>query len=488
MNIVNGKIECGIKIKISRLRKSRMKSPKEKFVSNEIYSNEIQKLLHKKVFAKSKYFYSTKNPPKNPTKIKPMGAPSRVSTIKSYLVCMLILNLYFVNIFRLKSRESEKKLILIYSLTKEQTIRDGSIKSLHTFLKSKGLVKNPDSVVLIEIRNILWGKKYEKSRTTVDIPLRIYINNFSPSLKVICWFSMCKRFFIISQEQRRNPQLILVLKEFIFDKVVYSELGSGQVKKLITTQSNIAYQPLIFEYENFTAKKFMIWYSSNSVPIEYKNKKLKRFTINPSVYIDMRIDEHWVWTEEHKNYLSKYSKATILVKQSLMFYNSENLNASSKIIDVLVFDVTPMDNTEITRNSIFTKRECINFINEITSCVKMLNQTNSRVYRVKLKHKRGFSKNHSSDYLKFIDQKVRNFELDIIESHQNLYDLISNSKLVIGFPFTSPVVIGQELNKPSIFYCSSKLLPRARKGQEPALIQSQTSLYSYMEKVLVKST
>jgi len=488
MNIVNGKIECGIKIKISRLRKSRMKSPKEKFVSNEIYSNEIQKLLHKKVFAKSKYFYSTKNPPKNPIKIKPMGAPSRVSTIKSYLICILILNVYFINIFRLKSKKSGENLILIYSLTKEQAIRDGSIKSLYTFLKSKDLVKNSDSVVLIEIRNILWGKKYKKARTTVDIPLRIYINNFSPTLKVICWFSMCKRFFRIIQEQRRNPQLILVLKEFIFDKVVYSELGSGQVTKLITTQNHIACQPLIFEYENFTAKKFMIWYSSNSVPIEYKNKKLKRFTINPSVYIDTRIDEHWVWTEEHKNYLSKYSEAIILVKQSLMFYNPENLNASGKIIDVLVFDVTPTDNTEITRNSIYTKRECINFINEITASVKMLNQTNSRVYRVKLKHKRRFSKNHSSDYSKFIDQKVRNFELDVIESHHNLYDLISNSKLVIGFPFTSPVVIGQELNKPSIFYCSSKLLPRARKGQRPPLIQSQTSLYSYMEKILVKST
>ena len=80
-----------------------------------------------------------------------------------------------------------------------------------------------------------------------------------------------------------------------------------------------------------------------------------------------------------------------------------------------------------------------------------------------------------------------NFEIDIIDSRKNLYDLISNSKLVIGFPFTSPVVIGQELNKPSIFYCSSKLLPTAQKSRYPSFIQSQTSLYSYMEKILVKS-
>ena len=155
----------------------------------------------------------------------------------------------------------------------------------------------------------------------------------------------------------------MVFKEFVFDQIVYSAMDPDKTDKLITTQSNIAYQPLIFEYKNFTAKKFMIWYSSNSVPIEYKKEKLKRFTINPTVYINMRIDEHWVWTKEHKNYLSKYSQAKILVKQSLMFYTAKNLKTSNKKIDVLVFDVTPVNDIKITRNSIYTTRESINFIN-----------------------------------------------------------------------------------------------------------------------------
>ena len=290
------------------------------------------------------------------------------------------------------------------------------------------------------------------------------------------------------QQHRKNSQLSMVFKEFVFDQIVYSAMEPDKTDKLITTQSNIAYQPLIFEYENFAAKKLMIWYSSNSVPIKYKKEKLKRFTINPTVYINMRIDEHWVWTKEHKNYLSKYSQAKILVKQSLMFYTANNLKNSNKKIDVLVFDVTPVNNIKITRNSIYTTRESINFINEVIACVKMLTQTYKKDYRVQLKHKRIISKNHSSDYSKFIDQKVKNFEIDVIEPHQNLYDLISNSRLVVGFPFTSPVVIGQELNKPSIFYCSSKLLPTYHKGRNLSFIQSQTSLYSYMEKVLIKST
>jgi polysaccharide biosynthesis PFTS motif protein len=464
-----------------------MKHPINGNFLNEIFSKEIQSILHKKVFARSKYFNSTKKPPEDATKIKPTVVSSTASIVKSYIFCAFILSIYFVNIFRLKSKNSGKNLILVYSLTKNQAIRNGSIKSLYTFLESKDVVDDFEYITLIEVRKILWTRKYKMARTTLDIPLRIYINNFSPTLKMNCWLSMCKKFFEITQLQRKNWHVSLVLKEFVFDQIVYSAMDPKKLKKLITTQSNIAYQPLIFEYETFKAKKLMIWYSSNSIPIKYKNEKLNRFVINPATYLNMQINEHWVWTKEHKDYLSNYCQAKILVKKSLMFYTVENSITSNKIIDLLVFDVTPASNPAITSNSIYTTKEVINFINEINACVKMLNHTYKMDYKIHLKHKRRFSKTHSSYYSKFINQRVKNSEIYTIDSNQNLYDLINNSKLVIGFPFTSPVVIGQELNKPSIFYCSSKMLPTAHKNQRLSLIQDQTSLYTYMEKVLVNA-
>jgi polysaccharide biosynthesis PFTS motif protein len=282
---------------------------------------------------------------------------------------------------------------------------------------------------------------------------------------------------------RENPNAAMVSKEFIFDQVVYLAMNSDKIDKLITTQSHIAFQPLIFEYNNFPAKKIMVWYSSNSVPIKYKREKLKRFTINRGVYANMRIDEHWVWSKKHKNYLSKYCDAKILVKKSLMLYTAEKLKPPITTIDVLVFDVTPHKNPEITQNSIYSSEEIINFINEIIICVKLLNKAHKMNFKIQLKHKRVFSKQNSSDYLNFINQKVANFEITVIDPNQNLYDLISKSKIVIGFPFASPVLIGQELNKPSIFYCSSKLLSTAQEDRKPLLIQSQTSLYKYLEKI-----
>ena len=121
-------------------------------------------------------------------------------------------------------------------------------------------------------------------------------------------------------------------------------------------------------------------------------------------------------------------------------------------------------------------------LEEIISSMKELQfQKNQELQILELGGYEGWA----ADYINC--NEFNNSFIDVIDSNQNLYDLISNSKLVIGFPFTSPVVIGQELDRPSIFYCSSKLLPIAHKGRKLSFIQSQTSLYSYMEKILVKS-
>jgi polysaccharide biosynthesis PFTS motif protein len=267
---------------------------------------------------------------------------------------------------------------------------------------------------------------------------------------------------------------------------VYSTLDPKKIEKLVTTQSHIAYQPLIFEYRNIGAKKIMIWYSANSIPFDYKNKRAKRYSINPWVYTSMRIDEHWVWTKEHKAYLSKISPAKVLVKKSLMFYEPEESKNITKIYDLVIFDITPRADIKITRNSIFTTTEMIKFIQEILSCVELLNNKHKKNYQVFLKHKRNFSKNHSEEYINYIKEKVTNKEITLIGSSQNLYDLIGNSKLVIGFPFTSPVIIGWELFTPSIFYCSSSLLNYSPKNEKRLFLQGKASLYTYMESELVK--
>jgi polysaccharide biosynthesis PFTS motif protein len=54
----------------------------------------------------------------------------------------------------------------------------------------------------------------------------------------------------------------------------------------------------------------------------------------------------------------------------------------------------------------------------------------------------------------------------------------TSSKVLIGFPFTSPVIIGQELTVPSIFYSSANTLV---KYNPTNFIQIEFELRKYIE-------
>ena len=459
--------------------------PTDKNIDHEIFPKEIQSLLRKKVFGTSNYLNSSKKPPKNPTNIKSTYGISKLSITKNFIFCIFLLTIYFTNIFKFKLKCSAKNLILVYSLTKDQAIRNRSVKSLNTFFESRGILDKFEAITLVEIRNFHWPRQYKNLKTTFDIPFSIYSNHFSLKSRLKCWLAMCQRFQSCIKLQKELPQISLIMKNFIFDDVVYSTVGSNRIKKLITSQTHLAYQPLVFEYENIGAKRLMIWYSSNSIPIQYKKADLKRFEMNPVVYNSMCIDEHWVWTKEHKNYLARFTQAKILVKQSLLFYEIEKDINSNENYDVLIFDVTPSKDSNIFNNSIYTTSEMIRFVSEILECVAVLNQSYQTNFKVYIKHKRQISKYHSSFYSKYIKSKVKNKELNSIGVHQNLYNLIKQSKLIIGFPFTSPVFIGQELDKPAIFYCSSKLLNTGKYTQKVSFLKNNSTLYDYMENTLV---
>lgn len=447
------------------------------------FSKALQNLLRKKIYSKSSSFHKSQITDDNLVESVPLVKVSKRKIVLNYLLYSLVLIMYFINIFRSPPRNKARSVILIFSLTKDQAIRNKSLKSLNIFLDSKGITNDSQSQVLIETRTFLFNRRHNLTKATFDIPFRIYASDFSFSKKVKCWVSMCKRFKKIMKLQRTHGFFSLILKEFIFDEIVYIACNSNYFEKLITTQSHIAYQPLIFEYDNILSKKLMIWYSANSNPLEYK-KDTERFGINPTVYKNIRVDEHWVWTNENKKFLSTLTQAKILVKKSLMFYEADGKSIFGQELDVLIFDTTPFADANVTKGSIYTAKEIVKFIDEILLITEDLRKKYGVHHRVYLKNKRKQSRYHSMEYRSYLREKVKSKEITLVPYNVNLYDLIKECKLVIGYPFTSPIIIGKELNKPSVFYCSSKLLKRVPKKDNVLFIQNRTSLYNYMEKSL----
>jgi polysaccharide biosynthesis PFTS motif protein len=113
--------------------------------------------------------------------------------------------------------------------------------------------------------------------------------------------------------------------------------------------------------------------------------------------------------------------------------------------------------------------------------VKLVSQKLDRDISIHIKHKRGFAPVHSSRYIAYIDELSENCQLTALPLDSDLFKTIAASKIVIGFPFTSPVVIGQELKVPSIYYSSTNTLVKYNQAN---FIQSKLELRKYIQENL----
>ena len=446
--------------------------------NDKIYiSSHIQRLIEKKVNF-SAYGYS---------ELIQLEVPF-YKKIKVILIAFCLLLIYFVKMFQIipkRNKVKKNKIVLIYSLSKDQIFRDNSIYKLYDFLVSEKLNNTEKNKTLIECRGILRSKKYSNLIVTLDIPLKIFTTEFSKKKQIKLILVFFHKLLILVKSFNNSQFVYIAFKEYIFDENVYLAITSkNQIAKIITTPSDIQYQPISFEIRNFSEERLMLWYSANSIPIRYKSSKTSIFEKNLDASLRrMAIDTHWVWTSEHKKYLMKMTKSNILVKGSMVFYNPPRKLNRNKKYDIIIFDVTPQNNKSIFNDKIYSFSVAKEFMEDIIESVKLVSQKLDRDIGVYVKHKRPFGATHSSEYIAYIAELVKNGELSVLTSNIDLYESIAASKIVIGFPFTSPVIIGQELKIPSIYYSSTNMLFKYNKTD---FVQNKLELTKYLEMNLGK--
>jgi polysaccharide biosynthesis PFTS motif protein len=162
-----------------------------------------------------------------------------------------------------------------------------------------------------------------------------------------------------------------------------------------------------------------------------------------------------VWTEQHKKYLLEYNPDARVFNVGSILFRPKRREVEIHPLpknSILIFDVTPFDGlgTEV----LYSKRIVTDFVEDIifalNSCV-----TTNNVY---LKPKRNYTQKPVKDiapsksYLEFINQLHQSKKLQILESSLNLYEIIDGALLVIGIPFTSPVILAKEMKVESIYY------------------------------------
>jgi polysaccharide biosynthesis PFTS motif protein len=143
--------------------------------------------------------------------------------------------------------------------------------------------------------------------------------------------------------------------------------------------------------------------------------------------------------------------------------------------------VTPASSNSIYKDTMYTFPIAKEFIEDIIESVKLVSQKLDRDISIYIKHKRPFSRVNSSRYITYINKLVKNRQLFVLPMGVDLYETIAASKIIIGFPFTSPVIIGQELKVPSVHYSSSNILVKYNKTN---IIQNKIELKKFLEKNL----
>jgi polysaccharide biosynthesis PFTS motif protein len=467
------------------------KSLNEKVGKNLDFPDNLKQLLFKKVlasnlknFEKNTFSLNSKNiislDPKILTKFK---MSFRKKTI-IVLFCAFLLICYTLKTFSVRKYSEDKHLTIFFSLTKEQIYRKGKLDPIYEFINADRFGINKQNRIWVENKSTSLRHKHKNLEVVFDVYLSLFSRqiNFSKRAKILVTiYANLFKFLRFFNEYDAN---FLVIKEYIFDNAVIKYIDTHRIEKIITTPSHLMFQPLIFEMKNFRKKRFMLWYSSNAIPLEYKNSKAVRYKIPKDIYRYMEIDQHWVWNKEHSNYLTNTLKVQSCVKGPMLFYVPSKFAPTLPSIDVLIFDVTPASNPNIHQGSIFNSRDLKKFIIEITNACLFLEDKYKIKLSVFLKPKRPYVTTHDHNYLNFLKDLELAGRLNILRSDENLYDIINISRIVIGYPCVSPVIIGREQRVNSFFYSSSKLLKLAPKNYASFFIQNPRELQLELEKVL----
>jgi polysaccharide biosynthesis PFTS motif protein len=416
-------------------------------------TSNINALLQDKKRANNPYVLKNKltSIKANPNAFKPkvMYRNSLLFKIAFYIMYIFV---YFVLLLNFKSKSG--RLTLIYSLTFDQIYRDNSCQSVSEFFSAGrfGLKKN--SEFLIECKSLKRLRGFNNVKVTRDIPLQIYANYCSFSEKSHILIMIVRRFFHSIMMLITIPDFSLVLKEYIFDESIFLGKQEKFIDTVITTQTHLLFQPLIFNLDIVKNKRIMLWYSANSIPIPYKDKTQLVLGLSNDFYHNAKVDEHWVWNKSNADYIRKMNSQKVLIKGSMLFYGASQRQKPLPKFDVLLFDTTPPK--FLPENNVFNENHVCDFVSEIVQVIKEFKGYPS--IEIGLKPKREVADLHSQKYVDMLHKFYDSGLITRIGHRENIYDLVRNAKVVIAYPFTSPVFIAKELGVDCAFYSSSNLL------------------------------
>lgn len=331
---------------------------------------------------------------------------------------------------------------LIFSLSGEQIGFKKRYQPIIKSLSSQELnrcVEKSDLVLIEYIDKNIFKTKIDNYYIVKYIPIVLF-NNFIPlkkkinlSIQLMIKWTRC---FSLKVDYSR------IRKEF--ETIVYQELRNQMKYTLVTTQS--AYKSLPTAFDCLTSRStYMIWYSINHFPISKKNS-----SIQVASYESIKnVKNHLVWNSAQSNWLLQNFKVKSTIVGPIILPSGTEKEIDSKVKNrIIYFDVTAPKN--FTNDQFYNTNQSIRTLLDMINCQESIPTTKRST--INLKPKRDYKKAHSQVYIKFL-KSLDNLDLiNLIDSETSLEELVPHAKLVLGIPWTSPVVYAKHIKKEAYYY------------------------------------
>lgn len=370
-----------------------------------------------------------------------MSAKILYKTINIFVLIVLFI---LKSLFFFKKKHDFPKIFFL-SLTKDQINQNSDQDFLDFILEDRFSFNLTNELVVLELRHV-FPKKFYKKRNNLVITRDL-------SLYLVLHHIKLKHFFNLYGELRSNLDLAnqerfdtKLYKRNIFDLSVWNlSVRDINIETfLVTTPSHMSNLPTIFKREFKKIRKIMMWYSTNSVPLNKIGERKISKWLNKDI-VD-HISVHYVWNSAQALDLENQGVRNCKVVGSILFYPKKVLPIKENV--VTYFDVTPLTKAD----TVYTEDSCVSALIDITESFIELNEKYDTQITLQVKPKRFYSKTHSSYYISTLLELHNAGKLEVLDWNKNLYECISGSKAILSVPYSSPIEIGIEMDIPGAYY------------------------------------
>jgi hypothetical protein len=346
------------------------------------------------------------------------------------------------------------------------------------------------------------GKKslYEKGCIAYsDNPLHALVlrNGMSISEFLVFFIQHFKSAVLYFKSIVNYPLMAILDDDFSYHALVSGLNNKYAIENILITNSYMSIQPLWMA--DLYQKKYslhMAWYSQNA-PFAFTFRE-DNIVSDEIEYRNIRVDETWTWTKFFSNHLKSLGTPGVFhdVGPILWYLPPKNIPIKNKdYINISVFDVTPikrdvLDDIGYSDSYVYYSFENMSkFIQDIIYVAKILEELSGKLVTISLKHKRKLLPQHDIRYLNLIKSFSEDTnDISIIHPDENLYSLVSNSDVVINYPYTSTAYIADYMNVPAIYYDPvQKLIPVYEESEGIVFLSGRDNLISELSCLLQNS-